>query len=63
MSWLLGMLATAMERWDDATRHFEDSLRLSAQTGSKPTMPSPASSTRACWLDAAPTTKRAETSW
>jgi hypothetical protein len=36
VSWLLGMLAGTMDRWDDATRHFEDALKRSVQSGTKP---------------------------
>jgi hypothetical protein len=34
--WLLGMLASAMERWDQAARHFEEALKKSLQIGMKP---------------------------
>jgi tetratricopeptide (TPR) repeat protein len=36
VSWLLGMLATAMERWDVATRHFDDAIQKSMQARTKP---------------------------
>jgi tetratricopeptide (TPR) repeat protein len=34
--WLLGMLAGAMDRWDDATRHFEQALRRCVEVGMRP---------------------------
>jgi tetratricopeptide (TPR) repeat protein len=32
----LGILATMMERWDEAERHFEHALRMNAKTGARP---------------------------
>jgi DNA-binding SARP family transcriptional activator len=32
----LGILATAMSRWDDAVRHFEDALEMNAEMGARP---------------------------
>jgi tetratricopeptide (TPR) repeat protein len=32
----LGMLAGALERWDDAQRHFEDALAMNGRTGARP---------------------------
>ena len=32
----LGILASAMSRWDDAARHFEDALAMNARMGARP---------------------------
>src|SRR5215475_9766434 len=32
----LGLLATTMQRWDDAARHFEDALTMNAALGAWP---------------------------
>src|SRR3990170_6440846 len=32
----LGLLASTMERWDDAARHFEDALEMNARMGARP---------------------------
>jgi tetratricopeptide (TPR) repeat protein len=32
----LGMLATTMERWQDAAQHFEDALAMNARMGARP---------------------------
>ena len=32
----LGMLATTMERWEDAAQHFEDALAMNARMGARP---------------------------
>jgi predicted ATPase/DNA-binding CsgD family transcriptional regulator len=32
----LGMLATILERWDDAAQHFQDALAMNAQIGARP---------------------------
>jgi DNA-binding CsgD family transcriptional regulator len=32
----LGMLATTMERWEDAERHFTDALTMNARMGARP---------------------------
>jgi tetratricopeptide (TPR) repeat protein len=36
VSWLLGMLATAMDDWDVATRHFEDAIQRCVQARTPP---------------------------
>jgi tetratricopeptide (TPR) repeat protein len=33
---VLGLLATVMARWEDAVRHFEDALELTARMGARP---------------------------
>jgi class 3 adenylate cyclase/tetratricopeptide (TPR) repeat protein len=38
ISRFLGVLATATARWDDAERHFRDSLGLSARIGARPSL-------------------------
>jgi class 3 adenylate cyclase/tetratricopeptide (TPR) repeat protein len=38
VSRFLGILAAAMARWDDAERHFRDSLELSARIGARPSL-------------------------
>ncbi len=35
LSRYLGALATTLERWDDATRHFEDALAMNARMGAR----------------------------
>jgi hypothetical protein len=32
----LGLLATTMERWDDAERHLQDALKVNARIGARP---------------------------
>ncbi|MEE8346318.1 MAG: protein kinase [Dehalococcoidia bacterium] len=36
VSQYLGLLATTMERWDEAARHFEDALGMNARMGARP---------------------------
>jgi tetratricopeptide (TPR) repeat protein len=36
LSRYLGALATVLERWDDATRHFEDALAMNARMDARP---------------------------
>jgi hypothetical protein len=36
LSRYLGALATTLERWEDAERHFEDALAMNARMGARP---------------------------
>jgi hypothetical protein len=33
---VLGLLATALARWEEAARHFDDAVELAARTGARP---------------------------
>ena len=53
----LGILAATTSRWEDAARHFEDALALSARIGARPLLAHPRTTTRACcWHVTSPAT-------
>jgi tetratricopeptide (TPR) repeat protein len=64
-SYYLGLLATAVARWEEAVRHFEDALEMNAKMGQDPRWPTPNIDTPACsWPVVSPATeKRPWSSW